>query len=134
MRRVGGRVRRARVRGCVLGCVRAHRRDVVRPFTGRRVHPHRLGRSVQRTDVCHPASQEEKRERRREQQGDRAGGGGSTHDRNLCPRPLRCTRRVHGALLPPGFEVQQIGRDFVPGVERDSLGIQRVVEYAYELR
>ena len=38
------------------------------------------------------------------------------------------------AALPAGFEVQQIGRDFVLGIERDSLGVQRVVEYAYEVR
>ncbi|HEU4628259.1 MAG TPA: hypothetical protein VFS08_00885 [Gemmatimonadaceae bacterium] len=38
-------------------------------------------------------------------------------------------RAIARATLPAGLDVQQIGRDFVLGVRRDSLDVERVVEY-----
>jgi hypothetical protein len=39
-------------------------------------------------------------------------------------------REIARATLPAGLDVQQIGRDFVLGVRRDSLDVESVVEYA----
>ena len=41
----------------------------------------------------------------------------------------RAAREIGTATLPAGLEIQQIGRDFVLGVRRDSLGVQSVEEW-----
>ncbi|HEX6630589.1 MAG TPA: hypothetical protein VF048_05840 [Gemmatimonadaceae bacterium] len=43
-------------------------------------------------------------------------------------------REIARATLPAGLDVQQIGRDFVLGVRRDSLDVESVVEYALRRR
>lgn len=41
-------------------------------------------------------------------------------------------RAVARAAVPAGLEVQHVGRDFVLGVRRDSLGIESVHEHAVQ--